>query len=63
MNNREPFFNPFIGYIDNEQNNRITNKIERLEKEIRILENRVNKLEKIDNKPKPTEKETDMYML
>ena len=63
MTNRGPFFNPFIGYIDNEQNNKITNKIERLEKEIRILENRVNKLEKVDNRPKSIEKETDMYML
>ena len=55
---------PFFELPRNEQKNyeKLINKIERLEKSIRILENRINKIEKIDNNPIPDEP-TDMYMI
>ena len=67
MNNQGPFFNPFIGFQNYEQNQnnyeKLINKINRLEKDLRILENRINKIERIDNKQISVEKPTDMYML
>ena len=50
MNNQMPFFNPFNNFnpqngIDFQEYERIYNKLNRLEKNIRILENRINKLE------------------
>ena len=63
MNNQVPFFNPFT--FPNNQNNyeKIINKLERLEKNIRILENRINKLENQNNKPNIQEEPRDMYMI
>ena len=67
MNNPTPFFNPFIGFQNYEQNennyDKLANKINRLEKDIRILENRINNLEKSEKKENYIENETDMYML
>ncbi len=64
MNNPGPFFNPFMGQVNSEQSfDKLNNKINRLEKDIRILENRLNKLEKKEIKPKITEEPTDMYMI
>ena len=67
MNNPGPFFNPFMGFQNYEQNeinyDKLTNKVNRLEKELRIMENRLNKLEKVDNKPNIKEEPTDMYMI
>ena len=64
MNNPIPFFNPFInnpeGIINN---NKIINRITRLEKEIRILENRLNKLENIEKPITKQDEPTDMYMI
>ena len=62
--NNFPFFNPFQNIQDNQNNyDRLVNKIERLEKNIRILENRVNKLEKNNNTTIIQEEPTDMYMI
>lgn len=67
MNNPGPFFNPFQGFMNYEKDqdnyDRLINKINRLEKDLRILENRLNKIEKIDNKPSTNSMPTDMYML
>lgn len=66
MNNQMPFFNPFLGFQNNDnQNNydKLVNKIERLEKDIRILENRINKLENKDKKIVNQDEPTDMYMI
>lgn len=62
MNNPGPFFNPFM---INEQNNynKLNNKLERLEKDIKVLENRLNKLERIDKKNTNSIEPTDMYMI
>ena len=62
MNNPGPFFNPFM---INEQNNydKLNNKLERLEKDIKVLENRLNKLERIDKKTTNSIEPTDMYMI
>ncbi len=70
MNNQIPFFNPFNNYpppnfIDNNDLEKLKNKIERLEKNIRILENRVHKLEHYES-PKTiinNEEPTDMYII
>lgn len=60
MNNPMPFFNPFL----NQPINEIINKIEKLEKDIKILENRINELEKKSKKKQIFEEEpTDMYMI
>ena len=67
MNIEGPFFNPFTRFQNiNEDNNnytRIINKLERLEKNIRILENKVNKLEKKEEKDIIQNEPTDMYMI
>ena len=65
MNNQIPFFTPFNGFQNQEQNNndKLINKINRLEKSIRILENRINKLENQDNKIIIQDEPTDMYMI
>lgn len=64
MNPGIPFINPFRP-LDNNQNNdeKLINKIERLEKSIRIIENRLNKLENNNIKPSITNEPTDMYMI
>ena len=65
MNNSNSFFYPFNGFQGYEQtiNNyeKIIDKINRMEKAIQILENKVDKLEKrnTDNQDEPT----DMYMI
>ena len=64
MNNE--IFNPyaFFNYQNNLRNNEIIlSKLERLEKDIRILENRLNILEKKEIEAKPNDKPTDMYMI
>ena len=67
MNIEGPFFNPFLRFqnISEDQSNyeKITNKLERLEKSIRILENRMNKLEKKEIKDTIYDEPTDMYMI
>ena len=66
MNNQTPFFNPFNTFqnqFQNEDYDKLINKINRLEKNIRILENRINKLEKEDNKVITQNEPTDMYMI
>lgn len=67
MNNQGPFFNPFMAFqnMQNDQNNyeKLINKIDRLEKSIRVLENRILKLEKKDAKTYFQEEPTDMYMI
>ena len=60
MNNLGPFFNPFM---ELQKLDKLNDKLERIEKEIRILENRINKLERIDNKPINDDEPTDMYMI
>ena len=67
MNNNIPFFNPFLGFQNLEENqnnyNKLLNKIERLEKSIRIIENRLNKLENQNSKSLIQDNPTDMYMI
>ena len=67
MNNSGLFFNPFRGFqnnIDNQDNYiKLINKIERLEKNIRILENRINILEKKESPIIENTEPTDMYMI
>lgn len=68
MNNGVPFFNPFNQFHNIDYNNefeKLINKIDRLEKSIRILENRVNKLEnkKENNNQFHNDEPTDMYMI
>ena len=69
MNNQMPFFNSFNNYpipnINPNEYEKLTNKIERLEKNIRILENRLIKLEKNTNHTKDyyDEEPTDMYII
>lgn len=67
MNIQGPFFNPFLGFQNYEQNQnnyeRLYNKITRLEKDIRILETRINKLEGNNIKTTIKEEQTDMYMI
>ena len=66
MNNQIPFFRPLDGfqnYDQNQNNDRLLNKLDRLEKSIRILENRVSKLENRDNKNIIQNEPTDMYMI
>ena len=61
-----PFINQIPNLINNEQNinyDKLLNKIERLEKNLRIIENRLNILENKDNKPKIINEPTDMYMI
>ena len=60
-------FNPIPGFY-NDQNiiinyNKLINKIERLEKDIRILENRLNIIEKKEIKSSSQEEISDMYMI
>jgi len=67
MNNPNPFINPIIGFQNFEQNQKniekILNKINRLEKDIRIVENRIDKLERRETKANIIDKPTDMYMI
>ncbi len=66
MNNQGPFF-PFIGFQNHEQAEynyeKLVNKINRLEKDIRILESRISKLDKKDIKIISNEDPQDMYMI
>ncbi len=61
MNNM--IYNPFFRFQNNIDIERIINKIERLEKDIRILENRINELEKKEVIIKAKEEPSDMYMI
>ena len=66
MNNNGPFINPLPGFMNNEPKNNILkliDKLDRLEKSIRILENRINKLENRETKPIIQDEPTDMYMI
>lgn len=70
MNNQMPFFVPNMPNNFNKDNNfdieRLINKINRIEKQIRILENRVTKLEnQLDNNNKNYYQDdpTDMYII
>ena len=68
MNNSNPFFNPFFNYqqfeLNQENMDKIYNKLERIEKNIRILENRINILEKKEtNNNLIHDEPTDMYMI
>lgn len=72
MNNQMPFFMPFNNNLPNNHQNksidleRIINKLNRLEKNIRILENRINKLEnnKFDNNDNYySDDPSDMYII
>ena len=63
MNTNAPFYNPLMGFQNNEQINRLENKINRLEKDIRILENRLNKIENRDIKTIVQDEPSDMYMI
>ena len=71
MNNQMPFFNPFQAYPNPQMNQnydeyeKLINKIERLEKNIRILDNRITKLEQNNNHSNPNynEEPTDMYII
>ena len=60
-------FNPFMGFQNYQENNidleKLINKLERLEKDIRILENRLNILEKKEKKIEINEEPGDMYMI
>ena len=66
MNNNF-MIDPFHRFIDinNNQFNyeKIINKIDRLEKNIRILENRINILEKKEKQFSNNDEPTDMYMI
>ncbi len=66
MNNGFNYFNPLNNFIQpnfKEEYDKLFNKIERLEKNIRILENRLNKIEKIEFKEEQPYEPTDMYIL
>ena len=64
MNNPIPFINPFINNQDNLLlNEKINNRLTRLEKEIRILENRLNNLENKEKVITKQDEPTDMYMI
>ena len=67
MNNNGLIFNPFPGFqrINDNQNDydKLLNKIERIEKNIRILENRVNIIEKKESPIMTNDEPTDMYMI
>ena len=60
-------FNPFPGFqnyqINQESLDKLYNKVERLEKSIRILENRLNNIEKKEPRLKNDEEPSDMYMI
>ena len=67
MNNNGFIFNPFQEYMDirNNQLNleKLFNKIDRLEKNIRILENRINILEKKEPQLLVNDDPIDKYMI
>jgi len=72
MNNQIPFFNPYPNFGGNNINGlnieRLEEKIERLEKNINILTNRVKKIEQEINHNNSkndyySEDPTDMYMI
>ena len=73
MNNQMPFFGPFNNPYNNQINEKtnfdiekIINKLNRLEKNIRILENRITKLEgatKNNEKIYYQDDPTDMYII
>ena len=67
MYNQMPFFNPYNlqpPFINNNQIERIEEKIDKLEKELHMLENKINKLENNYHRPDKDESEpTDMYMI
>lgn len=69
MNNINPFLYPYNGFqmnnYDQNEIERIINKLERIEKDIRIIDNRLNKLE---NNYKPSNNtindiSSDMYII
>ena len=67
MKYSNPFFNPFLEFQCNEQYNnyyeKIINKIDQLEKNIQILETKINKLVDKDNKENIPDEPADMYMI
>ena len=72
MNNGIPFFYPFNNFpnlnnnTNNEEYERLMNKIERLEKNIRILDTRVKKIEQkynANNIDYLNDEPTDMYII
>ncbi len=65
MNNHFTYFNPFVpnpSFFVNEQENekRLLDKIENLDKRIKLLEDKINKLEK---DKESIDEPTDMYIL
>ena len=60
-------FNPYMGFQNYQDilktNEKLLNKLERLEKNIRILENRMNILEKKETKIISNDEPSDMYMI
>lgn len=69
MNNQFPYFNPFYqipqpNYNPNDYN-KLEERINSLEKNIRILENKVNNLEKNNsfNNSHHYDEKNDMYMI
>jgi len=66
MNNVLPFFNPFNNFynINNEEYEKLINKLERLEKNINILDAKIKELEKKNNSDDyAIEESTDMYII
>ena len=71
MNNQMPYFMPVNPNMPNafpeNEMEKINNKLNRLEKNIRILENRIAKLENENNIPTPksyqNDDPTDMYII
>jgi len=62
--NPSPFFYPFAGLEQKDNNyDKLINKIERLEKNLRVIENRLNKLENNDKNKVIINEPTDMYMI
>lgn len=60
-------FNPYFGFQNYQDilktNEKLISKMERLEKSIRILENRINILEKKETKIISSDEPGDMYMI
>ena len=63
MNNQGPFFNPLFNPNININYDKIINKLERLEKDLRILENEVGILLKKEKKETQKDDPQDMYMI
>ncbi len=63
MNNPVPFFNPFMNNQNNINFEKINNKLTRLEKDIRVIENRLDMIENKEKKLVKQDEPTDMYMI